>query len=346
MSPIIEKFMKNDHQFSVVHTGQHYSFGLDKIFFEELELPVPNHNLNVGSGTHAQTTAKILVGMEDLMMSNKPKVLLVEGDTNSVVAPALAAVKLHVKVGHVEAGLRSHDKRMPEEHNRILTDHISDYLFAPTEIARQNLLKENIEDSRIFVTGNTIVDAVNRNLNIANKKSDILNQLGLDNRNYFLMTLHREENVDDKKIFLNFLNALNIITKKYKMPIIYPIHPRTRNNIKKFGFENKISNDIKLIDPIGYLDFLKLEENAKLVLTDSGGVQEETCILKVPCVTLRLRTERPETVEIGSNMVTGLETNGVIDCVDIMFNKKNNWGNPFGDGDASGKILKILKNEG
>lgn len=341
MSPIIRECETKGLNYFVLHTGQHYSYSLDKIFFDELELPEPKYNLNIGSGSHAEETGKMLIGIEKVLLKEKPDIILVEGDTNTVLAGALAATKLHIKVGHVEAGLRSYDRQMPEEINRILVDHVSDYLFAPTEKARENLLREGIEEDKIFVTGNTIVDAVNQNLRIAERKATILNKLNLTPKGYFLVTSHRQENVDIKNRLKGILDGLKLVYDEFNLPIIYPIHPRTKKRIKEFELE--IPEGVELIEPLGYIDFLQLEANAKLVLTDSGGVQEETCILNVPCVTLRDNTERPETLEVGSNILVGANPDKILEGVKIMLNRKRNWKNPFGDGKAGMRILKILE---
>jgi len=344
MSPIIRECQKKGINFFILHTNQHYSENLDKIFFEELDLPQPKYNLKVGSGTHAEETGKMLIGIEKVLIKEKPDIVLVEGDTNTVLAGALVAVKLHIKAGHVEAGLRSYFREMPEEINRILADHCSDFLFAPTKKAKDILLSEGIPKKKIFVTGNTIVDAVYQNLELARKKSKILDRLKLRKENYFLVTAHRQENVDKKERLKEILEGIALIYKKFNLPIIYPIHPRTQKMIKKFNL--KIPQGVKLIEPIGYLDFLQLEANAKLVLTDSGGVQEESCILKVPCVTLRDNTERPETLEVGSNILAGATPKKILRCTSKMLNKKRNWKNPFGNGKAGEKIINIIQKYG
>jgi UDP-N-acetylglucosamine 2-epimerase (non-hydrolysing) len=340
MSPIIRKCEKQRLDYFILHTGQHYSYNLDKIFFEDLEIPEAKYNLDVGSGTHAEETGKMLIGIEKVLKEEKPDVVLVEGDTNTVMAGALAASKLHIKVGHIEAGLRSYDRNMPEEINRVLADHVSDYLFAPTEKAKENLLRKGIEENKIFVTGNTIVDTVYQNLEIARRKVNILNKLNLNPEEYFLVTAHRQENVDVKERLKDILDGLELIYHKFNLPIIYPIHPRTKKKIKEFGLE--VPKGIELIEPLGFLEFLLLEANAKLVLTDSGGVQEETCILKVPCVTLRDNTERPETLNVGSNVLAGVNRNKILEGVKTMLSKERNWNNPFGDGKAGEKIIKVI----
>ena len=340
MSPVIRECEKRGLDYFILHTGQHYSYEMDRIFFEELELPQPKYNLDVGSGTHAEQTGKIMIGVEKILMKERPDVVLVQGDTNTVLAGALAATKLHIKIGHVEAGLRSYDRRMPEEINRVLTDHISDYLFAPTEKAKQNLLREGIDENKIFVTGNTIVDAVYQNLEIAKRKVNVLKDLGLKPKEYVLVTAHRQENVDVKERLKGILKGLELIHNEFDMPVVFPIHPRTQRRIKEFGLS---LNGVKVISPLGFLEFLQLEANARLILTDSGGVQEETCILGVPCVTLRDNTERPETLEVGSNVLVGTKPERILEGVKIMLNRENNWRNPFGDGRAGERIIRILQ---
>ena len=339
MSPVIRACEKQGLDYFILHTGQHYSYTMDRVFFEQLELPEAKYNLDVGSGKHGEQTGKILSGVEPVLQKERPDAVLVEGDTNTVLAGALAATKLHIDVGHVEAGLRSYDRRMPEEINRVLTDHCSDYLFAPTETARRILLGEGIPDTKIFVTGNTIVDAVFQNLEIAKDRNNALNDLHLEPKNYFLVTAHRQENVDVKERFKGIISGLELVSDEFGLPVIYPIHPRARKMMNHFGLK---ANGIEFIEPVDYLSFLQLESKAKLVLTDSGGVQEETCILGVPCVTLRDNTERPETLEVGSNMLVGTEPEKIFEGVKLMLERENNWENPFGDGKAGKRIVEIL----
>lgn len=339
MSPIIQECEQRGIDYFILHTGQHYSYNMDKVFFEQLELPKPGYNLDVGSGTHAEQTGKILMGIEKILKKENPDVVLVEGDTNTVVAGALAATKLHIKVGHVEAGLRSYDCSMPEEINRVVADHVSDFLFTPAEKSKQILLNEGISSKKIFVTGNTIVDAVFQNMKLANKKENILDKLKLNKQEYFLVTTHRQENVDNQDRFSGILKGLKLLNEKYNIPVVYPIHPRSLKNMNDFKLK---SDGIKIVDPVDFLSFLQLEINAKMVLTDSGGVQEETCILGIPCITLRDNTERPETLKIGSNILAGTKPQNILSCVSIMNKKKKAWKNPYGKGDAGKKIIEIL----
>ncbi len=339
MAPVIRELEKRKTDFFILHTGQHYSYNLDGVFFEQLKLPQPKYNVEAGSSSHAEQTAKILVGVEKVLQKENADIVLVEGDTNSVLAGALAAVKLHIKVGHVEAGLRSYDRSMPEEINRTLTDHCSDYLFAPTEKAKTILLGEGIPNEKIFVTGNTIVDAVYQNLGIAREQSSTLSTLHVNPREYFLVTLHRQENVDNRARFASILEGLDKVAADFGLPIIYPIHPHSR---KRMGEFNLRAPNLTLIKPVDFLGFLQLESNARFILTDSGGVQEEACILNVPCVTLRDNTERPETVEVGANILAGASPDRIVECSRVMLGRENNWQNPFGDGKAGERIVSII----
>ena len=342
MSPIIRECKRLDLDYFILHTGQHYSYNMDRVFFEQLELPEAKYNLEVGSGSHAEQTGKMLIEIEKVLQKEEPDMILVEGDTNSVLSGALAAYKLSIKVGHVEAGLRSYDRRMPEEINRVLADHSADFLFAPTEKSKQILLHEGIAEEKIFVTGNTVVDAVFQNLEISKGRLNVLSVMGLRSGQYFVATIHRQENVDDKKRFRGIVKGLEKGRKNFGLELVYPVHPRARKRLKEFGLEPR---DIRLVEPLDYLRFLQLEGNARLVLTDSGGVQEETCILRVPCVTLRDNTERPETLDVGSNVLAGTNPDKIVDCVKLMLGNKNDWENPFGDGQAGKRIIEILRQE-
>lgn len=339
MSPIIREFQRRHLDFFILHTNQHYSRNLDKIFFEELNLPLPKYNLNVGSGTHGEETGKMLIGIERVLIEENPDIVLTQGDTNTGLAGALASAKLHIKTGHIEAGLRSYFREMPEEINRILIDHCSDFLFAPTKKAKEILINEGIPKDKIFITGNTVVDSVYQNIKLA-KKSAVLKDNNLEKEKYFLLTIHRPENVDKKETLEMIFDGLKLVYDKFNLPIICSIHPRTRKRIEEFNL--KIPKGIRLIEPVGYLDFLNLESNAKLILTDSGGIQEESCILKVPCVTLRDNTERPETLKVKSNVLAGTNPQRILDCVNKMIDKKRNWKNPFGNGESGKIILDIL----
>ena len=339
MSPVIRELDKRNIDFFILHTGQHYSYRLDKVFFEQLSLPQPQYNLDVGSGSHAEETARMLLGIEGVLSRELPDFVLVEGDTNSVMAGALAAVKLHIKVGHVEAGLRSNDRNMPEEINRILTDHIAEHLYAPTPKAEEILRNEGIPRDRIFVTGNTIVDAVYQNVELAIRNKDTLKTFNIKEKEYFLLTLHRQENVDDRGRLSSILEGLAKAAEQFQLPILYPVHPRSKKRMDEFKLTPQ---GLLQIEPVDFLTFLNLEKNAKLVITDSGGVQEEACILGVPCVTVRDNTERPETVEVGANIVAGTSSHTIVESVRTMMGREGQWGNPFGDGRAAERIVQAL----
>jgi UDP-N-acetylglucosamine 2-epimerase (non-hydrolysing) len=350
MSPIIRSCEKKGVDYFVLHTGQHYSYEMDKIFFEDLQIPKPRYNLDVGSRSHAEQTGVIMAGVEKVLIKEKPDVVLVQGDTNTVLAGTLAASKCYVRrdqnlpvaIAHVEAGLRSFDRTMPEEINRVIADHISDYCFAPTEVAQKNLLHEGINEKKIFVTGNTIVDAVRQNLVLSKGRVKIITDLGLQQKDYLLVTLHRQENVDDQVRLEGIFKALNQIHKITEIPIVFPVHPRTEKMIKSFGLNIE---GVQMIPPQGFLEFLQVESKARLVLTDSGGVQEETCILGVPCVTIRDSTERPETVFVGANIIAGVFPSDIIKATTTMLEKHCSWKNPFGDGSAGERIVTTLCEE-
>lgn len=340
MSPVIRACQKEGIEFSILHTGQHYSYEMDKIFFEELSLPVPQYNLDVGSGTHAEQTGAIMCGIEKTYEKNRPDIILVQGDTNTVLAGGLVGAKMHIPVGHVEAGLRSFDRKMPEEINRVLVDHISDFLFAPTNDACNNLISEGIDTAKIFNTGNTVVDSLFQHREIAREKSDILKQFGVTPNQFLLVTAHRAENVDDKSRIKGIISGIQKVGQMYGMPVIFPMHPRTQKMIQEFGINTE---GITVVSPVGYLDFLELEAHARLILTDSGGVQEEACILQVPCVTLRENTERPETVEVGANLLAGSDSDRIVTAVERMFSSNRRWHNPYGDGTAGKRMVEICK---
>jgi len=339
-SPVIRACENKAVNYFVVHSNQHYSENLDSIFFKELNLPSPEYNLSVGSGSHAEQTAKILVGVEAILEKRKPDVVLVQGDTNTVMAAALAASKLNIAVGHIEAGLRSFFREMPEETNRVITDHISEYLFAPSLISETNLKNEGIDENKIFCVGNSIVDAVLQNLQLVEEKSSIMKKLKLKEKSFILVTTHRAENIDNLQRLAGIIEGLELVADEFQLPIIYPIHPRAEKVVKTSGIT--INKRFRLIEPVGYFDFLMLQRAAAIVLTDSGGVQEETCILGTPCVTLRDNTERPETVQVGSNIIAGHTPESILKSTKIMFDRETNWQNPFGDGHTGERIIEIL----
>jgi len=341
LAPVIRVCEERDIEYTVIHTGQHYSDELDTVFFEQLELPHPDFNLEVGSQSHGQQTGEMLAGVEEILLNEQPDVVLVQGDTNSVLAGAIATSKLDMELGHIEAGLRSFDREMPEETNRVLTDHAADYLFAPTDAAAALLDEEGLPDARVFVTGNTIVDAVVAHRELAATKSDALADLGLAGKRYALMTAHRAENVDDRERFLDLLHGVDAVASLLDLEVVYPIHPRARERLEEFHLN--VPTSVRLIDPQDYLDFLCLEQGAELILTDSGGVQEEACILSVPCVTLRDSTERPETLDAGANALGGVDPDRILDRAQEMHDREPTWTNPFGDGTAAERIVEILQ---
>ena len=340
MSPVIRECERLHHDFFLVHSGQHYSYEMDRVFFEQLELPEPRFRLEVGSGSHAEQTGRILVGAEKVLREEQPSMVLVQGDTNSTLAGALAAVKLHLAVGHIEAGLRSYDRRMPEEINRVVTDHCADLLFAPTEKSRGILLGEGISPEHVFVTGNTIADAVVQHLRLAEEKVNVFTELGLKKNEYVLATVHRQENVDDRKRFHDILKGLGRLHREFGLPVVYPMHPRARKMASEFGF---LFDELHVVEPVDFLRFLQLEEHARVVVTDSGGVQEESCILGVPCVTLRDNTERPETLEVGANVLAGTDPDHIVGCVREMMDAQRRWESPFGDGTAGQQIVRLVQ---
>ncbi|WP_457741522.1 non-hydrolyzing UDP-N-acetylglucosamine 2-epimerase [Thermococcus sp.] len=345
LSPVVRAFLKLGIRPLLVHTGQHYDYEMSKVFIYELELPEIDYHLEVGSGTQAEQTGKAMIKIERVLMEEKPDVTMVQGDTNTVLAGALASVKLKIPVAHIEAGLRSFDRTMPEEINRVLTDHASEVLFPPTDEARKNLEREGITEN-VYVVGNTVVDAVLENSKIAERKSNILKLLGIRRKGYVLVTAHRSENTDRRRN----LERLVEILESLPLPVVYPLHPRTRKRLKEFGLWERLKSlkNLILIEPLGYLDFLKLEKNAFAVLTDSGGIQEEAVVLGVPCLTLRYNTERPETLKVGANVLVGLEKDRVLMYIEKLLNEKEfykrmaNAPNPFGDGRAGERIAKIL----
>jgi UDP-N-acetylglucosamine 2-epimerase (non-hydrolysing) len=327
----------------LVHTGQHYDEKMSDLFFRQLEIPEPNLNLEVGSASHAVQTAEIMKAFEPVVLQWKADAVLVVGDVNSTIACGLVAVKLDVKLIHVEAGLRSFDRTMPEEVNRLLTDAISDFLFCTEQSGVDNLRREGVPDDKIFLVGNVMIDTLLKNKAKADK-SDILDRLGLAPRTYAALTLHRPSNVDDPAVLGRLLDALEVIQKD--MPVIFPIHPRTKKNLCSSPLAERVRKmaNLRLIDPAGYLDFLKLMSDARLVLTDSGGIQEETTILKVPCLTLRENTERPVTAELGSNTVVGTNPEKILaayrDTIAGCGRKVRTP--PLWDGRAAERIAKIL----
>lgn len=346
VAPIYAEMKRRPEEFEalIVHTGQHYDAAMSDSFFEDLGMPKPDVHLGVGSGSHAVQTAKIMTEFEPVVLGQKPDWVLVVGDVNSTIACALVSVKLGVKVAHVEAGLRSRDRAMPEEINRILTDSISDMLFTTSQDADENLAKEGVPAERVRFVGNVMIDSLMEHLKIT-EGSTVRNDLGIDDKDYAVLTLHRPSNVDDKATFSGILDAL--LTVAEKLPIIFPVHPRTKAKIEEFGFADAIANsNIRLIDPLGYIDFMRLYSGAKLVLTDSGGLQEETTVLGIPCLTLRENTERPVTIEMGTNVLVGTGTEKIREAAAKIIDLKSEISNkkipPLWDGKTAGRICDEL----
>ncbi len=344
MAPVIRECQKREIPFFIIHSNQHYSQEMDSIFFKELELPAPQYNLGVGSGLHSNQTGNILIKMEPILLEEKPDVVLVQGDTNTVLAGALAASKLNIKVGHIEAGLRSYDRTMPEETNRIMTDHTSEYLFAVGPNQQAILAKEGIAADKIYTVGNTVSDSLFQHLEISAQKSNILNELSLETKQYFLVTAHRAANVDNVTNLKELLTLFDTLHAKYSQKIIWPIHPRTQAKLNEFKLT--IPEYLTLLPPIGYLDFIQLQKHAQLILTDSGGIQEEACLLGVPCITLRENTERPESIEVGANVLVGRNAEKALAAADKWLSRGNfSWNNPFGDGHVAEKIIDIIEED-
>jgi UDP-N-acetylglucosamine 2-epimerase (non-hydrolysing) len=344
MAPIVRALEQSSLPYLLVHCGQHYDYEMSQQFIEELELPRPDYSFQVKAYSPGLQTGRILSLIEKAVKKTEPRLVLVEGDTNGVLASALATIKLDIPVGHVEAGLRSFDLRMPEEHNRRLVDHISTYLFAPTNHARKNLENENVWGN-IYVTGNTVIDAVSQHLPIARRKSKILNKTRFDR--FVLVTAHRAENVDDPAVLKGFVQAFI----DAPVPIVYPIHPRTRKRLHQQKMWNQLSSseNIQILPPVGYLDFLILMKNCEIILTDSGGIQEEATAPEIqkPVLVLRLSTERPEAVEAGFAKVIGVNKEKILKAIQLAIDQKRKLpkSSPYGDGSAGKKIVKILTNE-
>jgi len=341
-------------KFCLVHTGQHYDYEMSQIFFQDLKIPKPDYNLGVGSGSHALQTAKIMEKLEPVILKEKPNLVIVVGDVNSTLAGALVAAKLRCSqllitnyqlplIAHIEAGLRSFDMTMPEEINRRLTDHISDLLFVTEPAGVKNLLNEGIHKEKIYLVGDIMIDALVKSKPKI-QKSKILSKLNLKKKNYAVLTLHRPSNVDDKKILSNLISTFNEIQKKIK--IIYPIHPRAKKQIKKFGFKTRLKKmkNFIITSPIGYIDMIKLVRGSKFLMTDSGGLQEETTFLKVPCLTLRETTERPITIEKGTNILCKRNKEKIIKEVKKILSGKEKKGQTIRlwDGKTTERIVRIL----
>jgi UDP-GlcNAc3NAcA epimerase len=330
----VSNILREEHNEILIHTGQHYDENMSSIFFDELKIPKPNYNLAIGSNGHGTQTGNMLIKLEQIYLKENPDLVLVYGDTNSTLAGALCASKLLIPVAHVEAGLRSFNMKMPEEQNRILTDHISSILFAPTDTAIINLKREGITKS-VYCVGDVMYDAVKNFTNLAKNKSNVFEKLNLQENNYILTTIHRAENTNDIQRLKSIIEGLNLSEKKF----ILPLHPRTSKYIKSYGL--KLNNNINIIEPVGYLDMISLEMNAEKIVTDSGGIQKEAYFMSKPCITLRDETEWIETVNVGWNTLVGADTENIINAIE-NFSPKENMSPIFGDGTAAKKILNII----
>ena len=347
IAPLMEQMVRHPSiNPLLVHTGQHYDEKMSKLFFDDLEIPRPDIDLEVGSATHAVQTAEIMKKIEPVLLAERPDMVVVVGDVNSTIACALVASKLHIKIAHVEAGLRSYDRRMPEEINRVLTDAISDYLFTTDRLAEDNLSNEGIAREKVYFVGNVMIDSLLKNREKAGR-SNILDELFGGASDYAVLTLHRPSNVDHKDNLEKILTVLGEISRD--IPIIFPVHPRTRQKIHDFGLDNlfassTVETGLRLIDPLGYLDFMHLMSEARFVLTDSGGIQEETTVLGIPCITMRESTERPITVTEGTNVVVGTDEQKILNECQKILNGEGKHGNipELWDGGAAKRIVDII----
>ena len=336
LSPVDKELQKRGIDHIIIHTGQHYNYEMDRVFFEDMGIPSPEYHLGIGSGSHGFQTGEMLKKVEEALTAEKPDAVIVYGDTNSTLAGALAAAKLHIKCAHIEAGLRSYDRDMPEEINRVLVDHCSDLLLCPTETAVDNLKKEGITEN-VYLTGDVMVDAQKDCQRIAEERSQILKRLGLKEKEYFLATIHRASNTDEKNNLAAIAGALQALDD-----VVFPCHPRTEKYLKDFGLWEDLAARINVIKPVGYLDMFFLEKNAKKIITDSGGVQKEAYLLGVPCITLRDETEWVETVDDGWNVLVGPNREEIIDAV-RRFEPDHERQDVFGKGEASVRIVELVK---
>ena len=345
VAPILARLRRRTEEFDtcLVHTGQHYDALLSDVFFEDLDLPAPDHHLGAGSGTHGVQTGRILAAFDPVLIEEKPDLVVVVGDVTGTMACALGAVKLHVPVAHVEAGLRSRDRRMPEEINRIVTDAVSDHLFTPSPDADANLRAEGIPAERIHCVGNVMVDSLRTALKSLHR-STALEDLGLEPRGYALLTLHRDFNVDSEERLRQALDAVERVQRR--LPVVFPVHPRTRARIESFGLQQRLAQmpNLRLIEPVGYLDALRLQKEAGLVLSDSAGLQEESTVFGVPCLTLRPNTERPVTVEVGTATVVDLDADLIERETDRVLDGSYKKGAvpELWDGAAARRIVDVL----
>jgi len=335
LAPIVYVLTQRKIHFEIVHTGQHYSTNMDQIFWDDFKLPTPKYNLAIQEKTHALQVSKMVEKLDEIIQLENPNWVLVQGDTNSTFAGALAAAKRPgVRIAHIEAGLRSFDRTMPEEVNRVITDHLSDFLFAPTQVSKKYLLKEGLPARKIAVVGNTVQDILLRRM------KGLKPDHALQKAPYCLLTLHRQENTGDTKRLTRILEAVFDASHQHGLKLIFPIHPRTKSVLSELKFQ--IPPHVTLIDPVGYDQFLNLQKNARIIATDSGGLQEESCILNVPCMTLRENTERPETVKLKANILAGIDPQKIKKSFTKMMKSKARWKSPYGSGRAAEKMIQIL----
>ncbi len=342
-APVSKALRESGYKEFILHTGQHYDYGMSQVFFDELGLPAVDINLNVRSGNHGWQTGQMLMGIEDVLLAEKPDWVMVYGDTNSTLAGALAAVKLHFPLAHVEAGLRSHNREMPEEHNRVLTDHCADLLFCPTKTSVENLAKEGLTKG-VYQVGDPMYDAVLMFSEKAKQRSMILQDLGLPKKSYLLATIHRAYNTDDIQTLQLVLSVLLSIDE----PVVFPIHPRTRQKLLDSDILARASmnSNLRLIDPVSYLDMLILEQNARLIMTDSGGVQKEAFFFAVPCLTLRPETEWIETTESNWNLLVGIDPDRILAGLRHEFPNTHSFVELFGNGKSAHEIVRLLDGNG
>jgi UDP-N-acetylglucosamine 2-epimerase (non-hydrolysing) len=332
----LSREIRKHHQEILIHTGQHYDYGMSEIFFEELDIPKPNYNLGIGSAMQGEQTGKMIIAIEKVLMEEAPDMVLVYGDTNSTLAAALAASKLHIKLAHVESGLRSFDRMMPEEINRVITDHVSNQLFCPTFTAIRNLENEGIVNGA-FLVGDVMIDALKFNIGLARAKSRVLERFEIRPNDYIVATIHRPSNSDDMDHMQNIVQALGESGKR----VILPLHPRTKNALQVHGIWREMPENVMVVDPVGYLDMIRLLSSAEKIVTDSGGIQKEAYAMRVPCITVRDSTEWTETVEDGWNILVKAKKEDLLRAIDD-FQPPEEQSEPFGDGNASRKIVQIM----
>ena len=344
LAPLILECEARNIPYRIIHTGQHYSEQLNDVFLRDLGITTIHHNIAVGSATHGAQTGAMLQRIEAVLIAEGPDMVIVQGDTNSVLSGALAAAKLNIPVAHVEGGLRSYDRTMPEEINRVVTGAVAALHFVPTQGAAKNLLREGIHPDCVHVVGNTIVDAVLGFKDQASKRSKLIAQLGLADKSYSLITIHRPENTDFPDRLHTIFASLTELATTHDLQLVWPMHPRTKAKIDSFGMTDALHTipNLHLLEPVTFFDLLALQQHSRVTLTDSGGIQEESCILKVPCVTIRNNTERPESIEVGANYLAGCDTRRILAGAHKMLGSSRAWQNPFGDGTTATQILDII----